>query len=105
MPATRSSSGYRTMFPDAELASTLSSGSGVAEKTPDWFWTADFLGNADRATTEQPSVALVGIEPGRYVVGDPFRPVNEVRTKFSVRRLRHWLQPLQPVPGFLDRVV
>ena len=61
---------------DAELASTLSSGS-VAEETPDWFWTADFLGNADRATTEQPSVALVGIEPGRYVVGDPFRPVNE----------------------------
>lgn len=61
---------------DAELASTLSSGT-VAESTPDWFWTADFLGNADRATTEQPAVALVGIEPGRYVVGDPFRPVTE----------------------------
>lgn len=61
---------------DAELASTLSSGS-VAEETPDWFWTADFLGNADRATTEQPAVALVGIEPGRYVVGDPYRPVTE----------------------------
>jgi hypothetical protein len=61
---------------DAELASTLSSGS-VAEETPDWFWNADFLGNADRATTEQPAVALVGIEPGRYVVGDPYRPVTE----------------------------
>lgn len=61
---------------DAELASTLSSGT-VAEEAPDWFWTADFLGNADRATREQPSVALVGVEPGRYVVGDPFRPVTE----------------------------
>jgi hypothetical protein len=67
---------------DAELASILSSGS-VAEATPDWFWTADFLGNADRPTMEVPSVALVGIEPGRYVVGDPFRPVNEF-AQFSV---------------------
>ncbi|MEZ4561848.1 MAG: hypothetical protein R2853_03865 [Thermomicrobiales bacterium] len=67
---------------DAELASTLSSGT-VAESTPDWFWTADFLGNADRATPEQPAVALVGMEPGRYVVGDPFRPVTEF-AQFSV---------------------
>jgi hypothetical protein len=67
---------------DAELASTLSSGT-VVEETPDWFWTADFLGNADRATTEQPGVALVGIEPGRYVVGDPYRPVTEF-AQFSV---------------------
>jgi hypothetical protein len=61
---------------EAELADTLSAGS-VAEETPEWFWSADFLGNADRATSEQPSVALVGIEPGRYVVGDPFRSVTE----------------------------
>jgi hypothetical protein len=67
---------------DAELTSTFSSGS-VVENTPDWFWSADFLGNADRATTEQPSVALVGIEPGRYVVGDPYRPVTEF-AQFSV---------------------
>lgn len=61
---------------DAELARSLSGGT-VIESTPDWFWTADFLGNADRATTEHPSVALVGMEPGRYVVGDPFRPTTE----------------------------
>ena len=67
---------------DAELARSLSGGT-IVESTPDWFWTADFLGNADRATTEQPSVALVGIEPGRYVVGDPYRPVTEF-AQFSV---------------------
>jgi hypothetical protein len=67
---------------DEELASTLSSGT-VVEETPDWFWTADFLGNGDRATAERPSVALVGIEPGRYVVGDPYRPVTEF-AQFSV---------------------
>jgi hypothetical protein len=67
---------------DADLESTLSSGT-VVEETPDWFWTADFLGNADRATTEQPSIALVGIEPGRYLVGDPYRPVTEF-AQFSV---------------------
>ena len=61
---------------DVELASSLAAGT-VAENTPDWFWTADFLGNADRATTEQPAIALVDIEPGRYVVGDPFRPVTQ----------------------------
>ena len=61
---------------DAELASTLSQGS-VIEQTPDWFWSADFLGNADRATIENPAVALVAVEPGRYVVGDPYRPMPE----------------------------
>lgn len=61
---------------NAELATTLSGGT-IIESTPDWFWTADFLGNADRATTEHPSVALIGMEPGRYVVGDPYRPTTE----------------------------
>lgn len=61
---------------DAELARSLSGGT-IIESTPDWFWTADFLGNADRATTERPAVALVGMEPGRYVVGDPYRPTTE----------------------------
>ena len=61
---------------DAELSRTLSGGT-IVETTPDWFWTADFLGNADRASTERPAVALVGMEPGRYVVGDPYRPTTE----------------------------
>jgi len=61
---------------DAELARSLSGGT-IVESTPDWFWTADFLGNADRASTERPAVALVGMEPGRYVVGDPYRPTTE----------------------------
>ena len=67
---------------DAELARSLSGGT-IIESTPDWFWTAGFLGNADRATTERPSVALVGMEPGRYVVGDPYRPTTEF-ARFNV---------------------
>lgn len=62
---------------DQELAGALSTSTPIVAETPDWFWTAAFLGNADRATTEQPSVALVGMEPGRYVVGDPYRPTTE----------------------------
>lgn len=76
---------------DAELADALSEGT-VIEETPDWFWTADFLGNADRATPEKPSVALVGIEPGRYVIGDPYRSVTEF-AQFSVA------EPALAVPG------
>lgn len=61
---------------DAELERALT-GESVADGTPEWFWRADFLGNGDRATAEVPGVALVGVEPGRYLVGDPFRPVAE----------------------------
>lgn len=59
---------------DAKLESTLSSGP-VAEDAPNWFWTADFLGNAD--PDQRQGRALVGVGPGRYVVGDPYRPVTE----------------------------
>lgn len=46
--------------------------------TPDWFWRATFVGNADRATPNGGrAVGLVDLEPGRYVAGDPYRPVSQ----------------------------
>ncbi len=62
--------------PEATISEALA-GPAVAEETPEWFWRSEFMGNGDRAVLGRPAVALVDLEPGRYLVGDPFRPTDE----------------------------
>ncbi len=67
-------------IPDDVLDSAILealAGPAVAEETPEWFWRAEFLGNGDRALPGRPAVALVDLIPGRYLVGDPFRPSDQ----------------------------
>lgn len=67
-------------IPDDVLDSAILealAGPAVAEETPEWFWRAEFLGNGDRALPGRPAVALVDLIPGRYLVGDPFRPTDQ----------------------------
>ena len=79
---TQSGPGHAFVFrvPDdvseTALAKALHGGPAV-EETPEWFWRADFVGNGDRAAADRPAIALVNLEPGRYVVGDPYRPARE----------------------------
>jgi hypothetical protein len=61
---------------DADLAASLGNAAPV-EETPEWFWRAAFLGNGDRAAAGRPGIALVNLQPGRYVAGDPYRPASE----------------------------
>jgi hypothetical protein len=61
---------------EADLAETLA-GSSAVEKTPQWFWRAEFVGNGDRAVAGRPAIVLVDLRPGRYLAGDPFRPASE----------------------------
>jgi hypothetical protein len=62
---------------DDELAAVLSDDASAAEETPAWFFQAWFVGNGDRAMAGRPAMALVDLKPGRYVIGDPFRPSSE----------------------------
>jgi hypothetical protein len=62
--------------PDAEIAEALA-GPSVAEEAPEWFWRSEFVGTGDRAAIDRPARALVDLEPGRYIVGDPYRPATE----------------------------
>jgi hypothetical protein len=62
---------------DEELAAVLSDDAAAAEETPTWFFQAWFVGNGDRAAPNRPAIALVDLRPGRYVIGDPFRPASE----------------------------
>lgn len=62
--------------PEATINKALA-GPAVADETPEWFWRSEFLGNGDRAAPGRPAVALVDLEPGRYLVGNPSRPTAE----------------------------
>ncbi|MDQ3695351.1 MAG: hypothetical protein M3464_17235 [Chloroflexota bacterium] len=62
---------------DEELAATLANDGSAAEETPAWFYQAWFVGNGDRAMVNRPAIGLVDLKPGRYVIGDPFRPGTE----------------------------
>jgi hypothetical protein len=61
---------------EAAVAETLA-GPSAAEETPEWFWRSEFLGNGDRAAPDKAALALVDLEPGRYIAGDPYRPASE----------------------------
>lgn len=65
--------------PEADLTAALAPGvPPLAVATPDWFWRATFVGNADRsAPSGGRAVGLVDLEPGRYLAGDPYRPPAE----------------------------
>ncbi len=62
--------------PESAVSEALA-GASVAEEAPEWFWRADFLGNGDRAAIDRPAYALVDLQPGTYIVGDPYRPATE----------------------------
>lgn len=81
---------------EAEIAQTLA-GKSAAEETPEWFWRADFIGNGDYALIERPALSLVDLEPGRYLVGDPFRSPREY-ARFLVTAPKFDLEPLRPDP-------
>lgn len=61
----------------AEELTGMLAGGRIVDETPEWFWHAEFLGNGDFATIERPARALVELNPGRYIAGDPFRPATE----------------------------
>lgn len=61
---------------DAEISEALQ-GPSVAEDAPEWFWRSTFLGNGDRAALDRPAIALVDLQPGRYIAGDPYRPASQ----------------------------
>ncbi len=67
---------------EAAIVDALAGGP-AAEETPVWFWRAEFVGNGDRAVTDRPAMALVDLKPGRYIVGDPYRPAKEY-ARFTV---------------------
>ncbi len=62
---------------DDELAAVLSSSVTAAEEAPAWFYQAWFVGNGDRATANRPAISLADLKPGRYVIGDPYRPPTD----------------------------
>ena len=64
---------------DADVAAALAPGAPpMGESTPEWFWRAIFVGNPDRAAPDGGrAFALVDLAPGRYVVGNPYRPASE----------------------------
>lgn len=62
---------------DDEVAAALSARTTVADETPTWFYQAWFVGNGDRAMAGRPTMAVVDLKPGRYVIGDPYRPGTE----------------------------
>jgi hypothetical protein len=63
---------------EATVQAVVSSADSAAQETPEWFWRATFAGNPDRAAPGGGrAVALVDLVPGRYLVGDPFRPASE----------------------------
>lgn len=62
---------------DDELTAALSARTTVADETPAWFYQAWFVGNGDRAMADRPAMAVVDLKPGRYVIGDPYRPGTE----------------------------
>lgn len=61
---------------EAEIAAALAPDAPAAvEATPEWFWRSTFSGNPDRAAAGGGrAFALVDLTPGRYLVGDPYRP-------------------------------
>ena len=64
--------------PEAELAAALAARTSAAEATPEWFWRSTLVGNPDCAAPDGGrAVALVDLVPGRYLVGDPYRPGSE----------------------------
>jgi hypothetical protein len=62
---------------DEELEAVLAADASAAEETPAWFYQAWFVGNGDRALPGRPAMAVVDLQPGRYVIGDPFRAPTE----------------------------
>lgn len=64
---------------EAEIAAALAADAApIAVATPDWFWRATFVGNPDRAAANGGrAVGLVDFEPGRYLVGDPYRAPSQ----------------------------
>lgn len=61
---------------EAELSETLA-GEALVSEVPEWFWRAEFMGNGDNAAPDGSAVALAHLEPGRYIVGDPYSPPAE----------------------------
>lgn len=80
---------------DAALADALRLGA-PADETPEWFWRAEFVGNGDRAAAGRPAIAAVDLRPGRYLVGDPYRPAPE----FAVFEATGGGEGRAPLPDF-----
>lgn len=67
---------------EAELRETLG-GEALVSEVPDWFWRAEFMGNGDGAAPDGAAIALADLQPGRYIVGDPYSPPAEF-ARFTV---------------------